>query len=177
MMRAMSGRLPKYIEPLRLARDGGHLQGHLPLQGMERLAELVEAVLGDAHIDFRFAIDESGFSTMAGTIQAEVRQICQRCMSLMTVTLNAEVGVGFVRSQEEAKDLPEYLDPMVLASADPISLTDLVEDELLLALPIAPRHGNDSECIDLGKYRADEPVKVEEKPNPFAVLAALKKKH
>ncbi|MEW5755930.1 MAG: YceD family protein [Pseudomonadota bacterium] len=173
----MSGRLPKFIEPLRLARDGGHLQGQLPLHGMTRLAESVEAVQGEARIDLQFGVDEAGVRTLQGTIQAEVQQICQRCMAPMTVTLNAEVSIGIVRSPEEAQELPELLEPMILETADPISLADLAEDELILALPIAPMHGAGEKCVGLDEYRSDEKATVVEKPNPFAVLAGLKKKH
>jgi uncharacterized protein len=160
---------------LRLVVQRSSLDGVIPLKGMPRLAELVHELNGDASVQLEFGVDEFGRKTMAGRISAEVQMRCERCLGEVVVALESDVNVGLVRTENEAKELPEDLEPLVLVKDEPVSLSELVEDELILSLPIAPRHDSKVGCINLDEYKVEEPQ--EEKKNPFAALAALKEKH
>ncbi len=175
-MRAMSDRPSIYIEPLSLANKGAEIERQVPMDGMSRLNASVLATRGEAQVSLRFGVDSLGYRVMQGTVKAQVVMRCERCLSEMPVDVVANVSVGLVKNNKQAKELPGEYEPLLLESDEPIPLVELAEDELVLSLPIAPRHETKENCIDLDEYRAeDEPQ--EEKKNPFAVLAALKEKH
>ncbi|VAW85512.1 FIG01269488: protein, clustered with ribosomal protein L32p [hydrothermal vent metagenome] len=175
-MRAMSDQPSTYIEPFVLANNDSMVERQVPLNGMQRLAGLVVEATGEAAVSLHFGADQLGLRVMQGTVAAPVVVRCERCLKLMTVDVVADVNVGLVKNNEQAENLPGQYEPLLLESDEPVSLTELVEDELILSLPIAPRHEMDAACVSLDDYTAeDEPQ--EEKKNPFAALAALKEKH
>jgi uncharacterized protein len=89
----------------------------------------------------------------------------------MEFNINSSVYLGIVDDMAAAAHLPESCEPYLLAGREPVSLLGLIEDELLLALPIAARH-NTGECM--AKERADANNSV--RNNPFAILQNLKQK-
>jgi len=142
---------------------------------MPRLSALLDAPAGDIQVELRFARDEQGLSTMHGHYQVEVALICQRCLEQVMVQLDSECDVAFVGSDEAAKNLPGHYEPVIL-DEDKLDLHALIEDELLLAMPAVPMHPMDT-CQHPPGYEPDEaePEEEAEKPNPFSVLAKLKR--
>ncbi|MDQ2694556.1 MAG: YceD family protein, partial [Pseudomonadota bacterium] len=82
--------------------------------------------------------------------------------------LQVDLCLGLVRSESQAAGLSDAYEPL-LTAADSITVSELVEDELILALPFAPRHP-DAACAAAGQDVA--PAK-RDKPHPFAVLSTL----
>ena len=80
----------------------------------------------------------------------------------------------FVKDEDQAANLDMDSDDDVLALPRHLDLRELVEDELLLELPVVPRHDECPEPLPHANDEEDE-APVEERPNPFAALAALKK--
>ncbi len=175
-MRAMPEPSLTYIDPFSLANNESTVEREVSLGSMQRLAELVIKSTGDAAVSLHFGSDPLGFRVMQGEIVAPVTMKCERCLKPMPVEVVATVNVGLVKNSKQAKNLPGQYEPLLLESDEPVSLTELVEDELILSLPIAPRHELKERCIDLDEYTAEEGSQ-EEKKNPFAALAALKEKH
>jgi len=97
---------------------------------------------------------------------------CQRCLKPVDVPLAIERSFLFVHGEDAAAQLDTDSEDDVLALTRTLDLRELIEDELLLALPIVPRH---ELCRVPLVAPADEAEAVEEKPNPFAALAALKR--
>jgi uncharacterized protein len=95
---------------------------------------------------------------------------CQRCLQPLALDLAVDRWLRFVEGEDEAARLDEESEDDVLALTRSLDLHALVEDELILALPIVPRH---EVCPDpLPTEAQDEP---ESAPNPFAALAALRR--
>lgn len=106
---------------------------------------------------------------------------CQRCLEAMAVPVNASIALALVRSVagadalglEAVEGVPDDMDALPLGQ-DPIKPLDLVEDELLLAIPQIPLHAmQDCGSAALPAPHEGEPVRYD---NPFAVLAALRGK-
>lgn len=96
---------------------------------------------------------------------------CQRCLGPVPVPLEVVRSFLFVAGDAEAEQSDAELDDDVLALSRAFDLRQLIEDELLLALPLVPRHGS---CpVPLPRHDAEAP-NDEPRPNPFAVLRALK---
>lgn len=169
------GQIPVHLDPLRAAETGRRISGRMPLAKMERLAEIAVAPLsGEAEVDFEFGIDHQGLRYLAGTIQCEVKLECQRCLEPMPFLVDSEIRLAFVESSLAAEMLPTHYEPY-LYDGQPLYLQTVVEDEILLSLPIVSRH-SDRECL----MTTDEDETTEETGqtprNPFEVLAELKTK-
>jgi len=164
--------MPVRIDPFRLARERRVLEGELPLDPMQRLAPSLRVVEGTVSVRLAFDYDAAGVPSVRGRIQTCLQLVCQRCMEPLHLPLRLELAYALVESEAEMEILPAEYEPLVVGS-EPLFLSDLVEDELILALPIVPRH---SECpVEVEKTvpeRQDEDAP--KTANPFAVLAELK---
>ena len=121
------------------------------------------------------APEVGGRIVVSGRIRAPLQMICQRCLESVTLEVQAEPRLIWVKSDEDMEALsPEY-DPLLSADGR-VALAGLVEDELLLALPLVPGHA-DGTCRETRKAAArSAPLPVEDdRKNPFAELAKLKR--
>ena len=142
---------------------------------MLRLNALLETPVEQVQVELSFTRDPMGLCTMHGHYQVDVTLICQRCLEPAVLGLDTECDVGFVASDEAAKNLPRNYEPVILDD-EALDLHELIEDELLLALPAVPMHPMGT-CQHPPGYQPDEaePEEEAEKPNPFSVLAKLKR--
>jgi uncharacterized protein len=174
----MLNRLPVRIDPLRLAETGQLLSGTLALADMKRLAASLASSEGEVEVELEFGKDVSGVPYMKGHLKTELRLVCQRCLEPLEYPVNSDFLLGIVSSEAECELLPADYEPLELRE-EAMSLSDIIEDELLLSLPIVAMHPQ-SECHPRGGSDADEQNgatnETGEKLNPFAVLADLKKR-
>lgn len=176
----MSGRpLPRLIEPLELARNARSLTGSISLVGLGRLGESLFSREGAVAISLHFGIDESGYACINGRLSANLKLVCQRCLESMDWPVETEFSLGIVTNERQMEALPANYEPL-LVGAEPVLLADIIEDELILALPDIPAH-EPSQCHqpDAGQESADSAhgrVMTPEGSNPFSVLERLKGK-
>lgn len=171
----LAERLPVHIEPVRLADTRRSFTGRMPIATMERLVGYLLENSGDADIELQFGRDEEGVRYLRGRIEAKVKLQCQRCLQEMEYAIDTELLMGIVGSEDAAERLAQHYDPLIVGR-DPIVLKDLIEDELILALPLVATH-TDSDCaigFDTSNGRAEADSATVKRENPFAVLADLK---
>ncbi len=130
--------LPSVVDPIELARAGARLAGALPLASMPRLVELGLARTGEVRIELEFGRDPHGQWRMSGSAECNLTVACQRCLEPMTLTVRAPIRLALVRPGTPEGGATASDDVIEVAGA--VSLAALVEDELLLALPLAPMH-------------------------------------
>ncbi|MGB7550298.1 MAG: YceD family protein, partial [Chromatiaceae bacterium] len=120
-----------------------------------------------------FARDLEGRGTLRGEIAARLVLTCQRCLGALTWDVNAPLELALISGLDEARLLPEELDPLLVSEAS-IRLLDLIEDELLLALPQIAMH-EPGECAPPGQEAMEVGVELVDagSPHPFAILGAL----
>lgn len=170
-------KLPLTTDPIKDAQRRIDLQGYYAKGSLERLAESVNKVLSDAQVELSFYVDPQKLAVMKGRAQINVELICQRCGEPFVHSLDCEFLYSPVKNPQQIDELPEIYEPMELNAFGEIDLLGLVEDELLVALPLVPKHLSEHCEVSLADWTfGDLPVEAEEKPNPFAVLANLKKK-
>jgi len=172
----MKDRLPEHIEPLRLARSQRLLHGRLPLSRMSRLVSSLEDDTGEIDVDLKFDVDVTGIAWMEGHLTGILPLCCQRCMQQLLMPIDVTFKLAMIESESEIERLGEQYEPLLLEDDSLLSVVELVEDELLLALPIVPKH--DTVKCNAGEEIVEQVVEVkpEQKKNPFAVLADLKRK-
>ena len=140
--------LPKTIEPIRLGKLSARLEGDLSLKNLSRLQEMGDQGDEQAHVEMEFGQDAAKLYYIRGKIKATVKLICQRCNSPMAFDLESVFSLSPVVSEERAKNLPSLYEPVFMQD-EIISVNDMIEDEILLALPMVPKH-EDKACSDLG---------------------------
>ena len=166
-----SEHLPRHIEPRRLAGQGVDLLGIIKASNLERLHRAVEKVDSPADVNLSFDIDEQGIRTVTGHIAAEVELICQRCLETVKQRLDVDVQIGIVWSEEQASQLPTHLEPWILSDEDG-DLYQLIEDELILSLPMFANH-EEADCQGRAESSTGEPAATTAE-NPFNILEQLK---
>ena len=103
---------------------------------------------------------------------ARLKLECQRCLDSVDTALAIDRWFLFVSGEDAAAQTDADIDDDVLALTRALNLRDLLEDELLLALPLVPRH----EACPAPLMRADDVAEAShDRPNPFAALEALKR--
>lgn len=165
--------LPEFIDPLALAEKRRQFKGSLPLSKMSGLHDVLLDREGEAVFELRFEKD-GRFAVVTGFVRAELELQCQCCLEAVAWPVDCQVSLGVVRSIDEAGLLPEAYEPLLL-EGETMPLADIVQEELLLAIPSIPQHGRCESAVRLkNKEQKDSPA-ASERPNPFAVLAELKK--
>ena len=172
----MSGALPSFLDLALAARRELSLTGRLAVTSMPRLASALASNGGDADVDLQAARDLSGRVVVSGHIDAALEMTCQRCLGGVTVAVHAEPRLAWVKSDAELEALPPEYEPLMSADGR-VALAELVADELLLALPLVPRHGAGEACeVDQAVTVPEAPAAADEsRKNPFAELAKLKR--
>lgn len=128
---------------------------------------------GDIKVELKF--DFAGhIPCIKGHITAELQLKCQRCMQPMTHTIDNDFKLGLVLNEEQMDKLPDDFEPYLVVE-DSNHLPDMIEDELLLSLPLVPMHEHEcSEYLNTEEtQQEDVNSKKEEKENPFSVLKDL----
>ena len=177
---------PREFNPLRLdveafAQAGAELRGEWALADTPRLLHSVlaptpaapgEPIRWSVRGERRRAAGASAQTWLHLEVQARVRLECQRCLSPVEVALEIDRPFRFVAEEAQAAALDAEMEEDVLVTSRALDLREWVEDELLLALPIVPRHGTCPQALTAGAPAEPE---LAERPHPFAALAALKK--
>jgi uncharacterized protein len=164
------------------AHSQGNHAGAEPLSRFERLMEQSQG-MGEGHL-VTYSVQGSVQPDASGvdepwlhlSAQATLSLICQRCMGPADIAVGFERDFRFVASEALAEVEDEESEEDVLVLSKSFNLLELIEDELLMATPLVPKH---AVCPKPVKLQAADPAFTEveqEKPNPFAVLQQFKKK-
>ena len=152
------------IDGAEFAAAGAKQQGVLPLSGFPRLRDLLASDAGEVAFAVKGVLDERGRPSLRVSVQGTLQLRCQRCLEALPYVVEADELLVLAASQAEidaAPVDPELPDRVMATSAMPVR--ELIEDELILALPYAPRHAS---C-------AGRPMPGEQKTSPFAGLQGL----
>jgi len=173
---------PKRLDIKAFAQAGAELRGQSPLAQWPRLLDeqMAGAQAPDQlvhwHLRGQMTPVTGGPSRIGMTLSAEVGlpMQCQRCLTQVVETVQAEREFVFVADEATAEAMDDESEEDVLVISRDFDALSLVEDELILALPLVPRH---EVCPqDLPVDAVDEAFEAaSQRPNPFAALAALKK--
>jgi uncharacterized protein len=164
------------------AQSQGTHAGEERLSHFERLMDQSQGLGGETFVTYsvqgEMRADAAGSEEpwLHLAAQATLPMICQRCMTPVDEVISVERDFRFVASEALAEVEDEESEEDVLVLSKSFNLLDLIEDELLMAAPLVPKH---EVCPAPVKLQTADPAFVElaqEKPNPFAVLQQLKKK-
>lgn len=164
--------LPEYIDPFRYAEQALSLQGFVGLTDMARLRTSLSSTEGEVAANLQFGIDEQGLAFIKGHLKALLTLPCQRCLEPFKYEIISDFLLGLVSTLDEANALPASYEP-ALVEAGELAVREIIEDELILNLPIIPKH--DPEICQASMSLSDSGGEQGEE-NPFHVLQSLKHK-
>jgi len=168
--------LPERVEPLQLAEQGVTLEGSLPLTSLDRLRDSAPPG-GLVRVRLRFASEHGAHPTMSGDFETALTRVCQRCLEPMELPVSGEFEVALVRDLDAADTLADRYD-ILQVDGRPMTLKTIIEDEVLLAVPAVALHpAGVCEAAESAEESVEAQPLVSDRPNPFAVLAALKQNH
>lgn len=155
-----------------------HIEGDAPLVDFKRLAQDCTGEL-TGHVTWSaqgaMAADQTGKDAVWLHLEAKttVPLTCQRCLHPVPVALLIEQDYRFVADEATALAEDDASEEDLLVLEDSFDLMALVEDELLMGLPLVPMHPT---CLSeqAPTSKEEEAILAEAKPHPFAVLASLK---
>jgi len=150
------------------------MEGIYPVAKLARLSEQLLDTAGDVTAKLEFG-DSVGFSCLKGCVSVKVQVECQRCLQPVETELLGQFKFALVNSEDDLELLPEEFEPYLLEGEEQ-SIIDLIEDELLLCLPMVTVHKD--ACSDyLAKQNKLMKQAIEEDKeaaHPFAALKVLK---
>jgi uncharacterized protein len=162
-----------------LAAQHIRLEREFPIAGFARLRDTLARPNGRAMVEFRFHA-AGAYPALEGSVRARAWLVCQRCLTEFEAALESPVRVAFVPRDSEAGRVPDEYDA-VTAPGGRIALEELIEEELLLALPLVPMHPTPSDCaLQLAAAVAEseiaEPKAANQVQRPFSELRELLKR-
>jgi len=162
------------------AEDAGQLEGTVPLGELERLAAEAQGGPGERAVAWSARgelLDPRHLQPQLWlhlTASGSVPMTCQRCLELVEVQLKVERSFRFVADEATAAAQDDEAEEDLLVLSRSFDLLGLVEDELILELPVVPRHET---CPAPVKLSVQDPHFEDVAPeNPFARLKALKER-
>ena len=164
------------------AAEGTPLAGTTLLQNMERLAQETPAQQPDLAVNWQANAELRAGSGAEADIWLHLQATvtlpltCQRCMGSVDTPIAVDQWYRFVATEEIAMAEDDESEEDLLVMAPQFDLLAVLEDELLMALPLVPMHDHCPVAPVLAVGDIDLVNAPAEKPNPFAVLAQLKKK-
>ena len=164
-----SGVEPLVIDPARFARDRSRVAGELSLSRLPRLGDLLFDREGAVSYTVEGYTSAQGQPTLRINVTAVLAVRCQRCLERLALHLNLRREIVLVPQAGEldsAADEDEDIDAIL--GAPWLDLHDLVEEEMVLSLPMAPRHPEDACSLQPSGARMDTAA------SPFSALAGRK---
>ena len=174
---------PLHLDVEVFAKESAELGGEWPVATLTRL---IDATHPDAGLEASDVVrwQATGEARAKRGAAAEVwlhlsadtrlSLVCQRCLGPLATDLDVQRDFLFAPDEAVAAELDAESEDDVLAMTRSLDLRALVEDELLLALPLVPRHEVCPEPLPLAVDAGEDETEAE-RPNPFAALAALKR--
>lgn len=162
---------PAVIDSLEFARTGQSLRGAIEISTLPRLHSELYDSSGSVEFELVGAFDGQARRLLHLEVRGALHLRCQRCLGLLPYPLELRNTLLLVSGSGTPQDQEDPASPDSIEASPALDVAGLVEDEILLGLPYAPRHANEA-CVgkDAGA-RAGTSKKV---AGPFAALAALK---
>lgn len=156
------------VDVFEFCRLGEQRSGTTPVEGLARVAAEAADASGEIRWSFSGGRHSRGFPQLVMQVEGDVGLVCQRCLSPFRHPVSSKTVLVLGRNEADADDIEEQVDDDsvdVIVGSTAQDLIQLVEDEVLLSLPLSPRH---DVCP------GDAPKLVTDKPeSPFAVLKKL----
>jgi len=160
--------LPLELKIFNFAKKEINLVGKYAISNLPRISDIAINKEGVVKVDLSFYLENNKTPCIKGIIQLDIVLECQRCLEALPKELNVTFNLAFVRNEQQAEGIDSKYEIYVIESDDLVTI-DLITDEILLSLPMAPSHNYD---CSLGNYKQE--IVKEKRENPFTILKNIK---
>jgi len=162
----MSRGLPDQIDIWRMVSSRRCFAGQLPLAQLSRLRDSLGQEDGSIAFELEFDTDEFDQAFVELRVQGDLPLICQRTLEVYRQPVAVSTRLGLITREEQESALPPGYEAFLVPPDGMVTPADLIEDELILALPLVPARP-DSVVDEDGNEEAS-------RVNPFAALKSLR---
>ena len=164
-----------FIDSLDFARNGREISGEVQVAELPRLLDILENPQGILSYRIQGGVDKQGTHFLDLGVVGQCWLRCQRCLNSLEcpvrldtrLLLRDQVSLDALDKNVAGGDAEES--DSILADAH-LNVLDLLEEEILLSLPISPKHD-----LDACQVAAESKNAIREETNPFAALAKMKR--
>jgi uncharacterized protein len=163
-----------FIDSADFAANRREISGEVPIAELQRLQDMLESSQGILQYTLQGGVDKQGIPFLDLVVSGQCRLRCQRCLGGLDYPVRLDTRL-LLRDQAELDELDSDIAGAAEEEFDSIladkhlNILELLEEEILLSLPIAPKHV-------LGTCQATDGKNLQGAvKNPFAVLAELKR--
>jgi uncharacterized protein len=176
---------PQRLDVVAFAQDAAQLSGAVLLSKLERVSEQIQGSAKDLDAcSISWQASGESIAVAGGAAQSwlhlklegQVPMQCQRCLQAMAQALQIERSFRFVASEAQANAEDDDSEEDLLVVSKQFDLMELLEDELIMALPFAPTHETCPTAVKLASSDDEYQAALSAKPHAFAALGALKLK-
>jgi uncharacterized protein len=168
----MQEKLRRHYQIQKEVSRGGKFQGKIGLGNLGRLTEFLLSDRSVIDVEFSFSQSDYDLPMVEGKLQARLTMECQRCLKAMVLPLKAKFQL--LVSPPDTEVAETGLDT-VFSENGSVDIFAVVEDELILGLPLVTMH-EDIACNEFWQAQEEDPEPTT-KENAFSVLAKLKTTH
>ena len=165
--------VPEVLDAWRMVAARRGVEGRLPLSSLARLRDSLVDTEGEVRFSLDFDQDALKVPYVELRIEAALPLQCQRSLQRFELPVKIVQRLGLIRDEADEAALPPGYEPLLVPDDGMLQTAELVEDELILAVPVVPvAPGTEAMERDWPASEAEQ-----ERANPFAALSALKNKN
>jgi len=143
-----------------LANRGVTLGGELALTELTRVVDLLHSAVGSVRAALEFRQRRDGWIGVELDLKASVELVCQRCLEPFRHDLAERVDVVMADAKALPATVPDGFEPFELEEGR-LQPAQLIEDELIVAIPLVPKHAREEDCGSLARYSAERSERSE----------------
>ena len=161
--------LPRKINFYNFAKKEVKLNGNYKISDLSRLSEISSNENDKVEVDLTFHIENGKTPCVEGIIKLKLVLDCQRCLDNLEVDLVVAFDIAFVRNESQTDSLDDKFEIYLIGEEEELDTKDLITDEILLSIPMAPSHD-----FDCGLVTDKGDIVEEVREHPFDALKNIK---
>ena len=158
-----------WLKLLKFAKKNLSVTDEFNIEVLPRINEIASNNSDKIKVNYSFYLENDTTPCLDGEVSLIIYLACQRCLEGLPFSLDFNFSLAFVKNENQAEKLSKHLE-LYLFEDEELSLIDLISDEILLSIPMAPKHNLD--CLSSFKEHNNY-EQVEE--SPFAILKNINK--
>ena len=161
--------LPKTINFYNFAKKEISLIGDYKISDLSRLSEIASNENDYVEVGLTFHLENGKTPCVEGIIKLKLVLDCQRCLDNLEMDLRVTFGIAFTRNEFQADSLDDKFEIYLIGDDEELETKDLITDEILLSIPMAPSHD-----FDCGLVTNKGDIVEEVREHPFDALKNIK---
>ena len=136
--------LPDQLKLFNFAKKEISLSGLYQISDFPKISEIASNKRDSLRVKLSFYLKNNKTPCVDGIIKLDIVLACQRCLDDLSIALNVNFNLAFVRHDQEAEELDSHYEIYVIQKEE-LATHDLISDEILLSIPMVPTH--DYDCM------------------------------